>query len=365
MGRGPASRAVANLTNRAPEHTSGHRSHAVAGLSHEHPVARPSGRPPMSIAFVFPGQGSQTIGMGRELAEAFPESRQVFEEVDEALGEKLSTLMWEGDAEELQLTRNAQPALMAVSIAAARALAGHGIGIPANVTFVAGHSLGEYSALAAAQSFTVAEAAKLLRVRGEAMQSAVPVGEGAMAAIIGLDEETVERVCGQAAEMGGTCEIANDNGGNQLVISGNKDAVEMATVLLKENGAKRAMTLPVSAPFHSSLMSPAAERMREALSETPPRDPSVLLVANVTAEPVGEGTAIADLLVRQVTGRVRWRESVEAMDDRGVDLMIELGAGKVLSGLAKRIASGMEAMPCGTPDEVRAVARRIEHGDGE
>ena len=319
--------------------------------------------PFMSIAFVFPGQGSQSIGMGRELANAFPEARAVFEEVDEALGEKLSALMWEGDEDELKLTRNAQPALMAVSLAAVRALAGSGVGIPANVTFVAGHSLGEYSALAAAGSFTVAEAAKLLRIRGEAMQDAVPVGEGAMAAIIGLDEETVERVCAQAVEMGGTCEIANDNGGDQIVISGAKDAVEIATVLAKENGAKRALPLPVSAPFHSVLMRPAAERMRAALGETPPRDPSALLVANVTAEPVGEGTAIADLLVKQVTGRVRWRESVLAMEDRGVDLMIEVGAGKVLTGLAKRIASGIEAMPCGTPDGVRAVAERIERGD--
>ena len=316
----------------------------------------------MSIAFVFPGQGSQTIGMGRELAETYPEARAVFEEVDEALGEKLSALMWEGDEEELKLTRNAQPALMAVSLAAVRALAGNGVGIPANVTFVAGHSLGEYSALAAAGSFTVSEAAKLLRIRGEAMQGAVPVGEGAMAAIIGLEEEDVARLCAQAAEDGGTCEIANDNGGGQIVISGARDAVEMATVLAKEAGAKRALPLPVSAPFHSMLMHPAAERMREALKETPPRDPSVLLVANVTAEPVGEGSAIADLLVEQVTGRVRWRESVEAMEDRGVDLMIEVGAGKVLTGLAKRIASGIEAMPCGTPDGVRAVAERIRGG---
>ena len=316
----------------------------------------------MSIAFVFPGQGSQTIGMGRELAETYPEARAVFEEVDEALEEKLSALMWEGDEEELKLTRNAQPALMAVSLAAVRALAGNGVGIPANVTFVAGHSLGEYSALAAAGSFTVSEAAKLLRIRGEAMQGAVPVGEGAMAAIIGLEEEDVARLCAQAAEDGGTCEIANDNGGGQIVISGARDAVEMATVLAKEAGAKRALPLPVSAPFHSMLMHPAAERMREALKETPPRDPSVLLVANVTAEPVGEGSAIADLLVEQVTGRVRWRESVEAMEDRGVDLMIEVGAGKVLTGLAKRIASGIEAMPCGTPDGVRAVAERIRGG---
>ena len=316
----------------------------------------------MSIAFMFPGQGSQSIGMGRALADAFPEARAVFEEVDEALGEKLSALMWEGDADELKLTANAQPALMAHSLAAVRALAGHGVGIPANVTFVAGHSLGEYSALAAAGSFTVAEAAKLLRIRGEAMQHAVPPGEGAMAAIMGLDEEAVARVCLQAAEAGGACEIANDNGGGQIVISGGKDVVGMATVLAAEAGAKRALPLPVSAPFHSALMEPAAERMREALRETPPRDPSVLVVANVTAEPIGEGTAIADLLVAQVTGRVRWRESVEAMEERGVDLMIEVGAGKVLSGLAKRIASGIETMTCGTPDEVRAVAERIRGG---
>ena len=316
----------------------------------------------MSIAFVFPGQGSQSVGMGRALADAFPEARAVFEEVDEALGEKLSDLMWQGDADTLQLTSNAQPALMAVSLAATRALAGHGVGIPANVTFVAGHSLGEYSALAAAGSFTVAEAAKLLRTRGEAMQSAVPVGEGAMAAVIGLDEDEVTRLCAQAAEGEGACQIANDNGGGQIVVSGTKNAVEMMTVLAKEAGAKRAMPLPVSAPFHSVLMEPAAERMRAALGETPPRDPSVLLVANVTAEPVGEGSAIADLLVEQVTGRVRWRESVEAMEDRGVDLMIEVGAGKVLSGLVRRIAPAIETMTCGTPDDVRAVAERIAKG---
>ena len=317
----------------------------------------------MATAFIFPGQGSQQIGMGRELAEAYAAARMVFDEVDEAVGEKLSTLMWEGQADELTRTANAQPALMAVSLAATRALEAEGVEVAAAADFVAGHSLGEYSALAAAGTFGVGQAAKLLRVRGEAMQEAVPVGEGAMAAIIGLEEPEVAQLCADAAEQGGACQIANDNGGGQIVISGAKDTVELATVLAKERGAKRALPLPVSAPFHSELMAPAADAMRRALAGAEMRDPQALLIANVTAEPASDAATIRDLLVRQVTGRVRWRESVGAMAERGVNLAIEVGAGKVLSGLVKRIDRSIETMNCGTPDEVRAVAERLRGGN--
>ena len=316
----------------------------------------------MSIAFTFPGQGSQQIGMGRDLAEAYPDARAVFEEVDEALGERLSALMWEGDAAELQLTANAQPALMAVSLAAMRALESEGVELSRDVAFVAGHSLGEYAALAAAGTFPVGEAARLLRIRGDAMQVAVPVGEGAMAAIIGLDEDAVERACAEASGDGLACQIANDNGGGQLVISGAKPAVDRAMDAAKEAGAKRALPLPVSAPFHSAMMGPAAERMREALAASSLADPSVPLIANVTAEPVRDAGEIERLLVAQVTGRVRWRESVERLAGEGVGLAVEVGAGKVLTGLARRIAKGMDGMTCGTPDEVRAVAERVAGG---
>ena len=317
----------------------------------------------MSVAFTFPGQGSQAIGMGRDLAEAFPSARAVFDEVDEALGQKLSTLMWGGEADELTRTTNAQPALMAVSMAAMRALESEGVDLERDVSFVAGHSLGEYSALAAAGTFGVGEAARLLRIRGDAMQRAVPEGQGAMAAIIGLDETEVERLCENARNNVGPCQIANDNGGGQIVISGEKDAVEWATTMAGESGAKRALPLPVSAPFHSELMAPAAEAMREALAGAAMPDPAVLLVANVTAVPEGEGARIRDLLAAQVTGRVRWRESVEAMVERGVDTVVEVGAGKVLTGLARRIDRSLGGMACGTPDEVRAVAAKLR-GEG-
>ena len=308
---------------------------------------------------MFPGQGSQQIGMGKALADEFAASKTVFEEVDDALGQKLSTLMWEGDADELQLTSNAQPALMAVSLAAIRALESEGVAIERDVAFVAGHSLGEYSALAAAGSFEVGRAAKLLRIRGDAMQSAVPVGEGAMAAIIGLDEDRVEALCVEASLSGASCQIANDNGGGQLVISGAAAAVERAMAAAKNAGAKRALPLPVSAPFHSELMSPAAERMQDALAESSPKAPVVPLIANVTAEPTSSAEDIQRLLVEQVTGRVRWRESVEWLAANGVDTAIEVGSGKVLSGLARRIARDVNAMTCGTPDEVRAVAAQL------
>ena len=317
----------------------------------------------MAVAFTFPGQGSQQIGMGRELADAYPAARAVFDEVDDALGQSLSTLMWEGEAEELTRTANAQPALMAVSLATVRALEAEGVDLSRDVDFVAGHSLGEYSALAAAGTFAIGQAARLLRIRGEAMQRAVPVGEGAMAAIIGLDEADVEGLCAEAAQQGGACQIANDNGGGQIVISGAASAVDLAVALAPERGAKRALKLPVSAPFHSELMAPAAEAMRDALADAAMRDPSVLLIANVTAEPVGEADTIRDLLVQQVTGRVRWRESVENMVERGVDLAVEVGAGKVLTGLARRIDRSVSGMACGTPDEVRAVAERLRGGD--
>ena len=308
---------------------------------------------------MFPGQGSQQIGMGRELAEAYPAARSVFEEVDEALGQNLSGLMWEGEADELQLTANAQPALMAVSLAAVRALEAEGVDLARDVAFVAGHSLGEYSALAAAGTFSVAEAARLLRIRGDAMQVAVPVGEGAMAAIIGLEEDAVETACREAAHDGLECQIANDNGGGQLVISGAKPAVERAMEAAKEAGAKRALPLPVSAPFHSKLMQPAAERMAEALGASSLADPKVTLVANVTAAPVSDAGEIERLLVEQVTGRVRWRESVARQASEGVDLAVEVGAGKVLSGLVRRIERSIDTMTCGTPDEVRAVAGKL------
>ena len=317
----------------------------------------------MSVAFTFPGQGSQQIGMGRELAEAYPAARTVFDEVDEALGQKLSTLMWEGEAIELTRTANAQPALMAVSLAAMRALEAEGVDLARDVSFVAGHSLGEYSALAAAGTFGVGEAARLLRVRGDAMQRAVPEGQGAMAAIIGLDEAEVEHLCENARQNVGPCQIANDNGGGQLVISGAKDAVEWATTMAVESGAKRAVPLPVSAPFHSTLMAPAADAMQDALASASMPDPTVLLVANVTAQPESEGDTIRGLLVSQVTGRVRWRESVEAMVDRGVDTVVEVGAGKVLTGLARRIDRSLSGMTCGTPNEVRAVAATLRGED--
>ncbi|HET7413429.1 MAG TPA: ACP S-malonyltransferase [Pararhizobium sp.] len=312
----------------------------------------------MTIALTFPGQGSQAVGMGRELAEAFPEAARVFEEVDEALGEKLSQVMWEGPEDRLTLTANAQPALMAVSMAVVRVLQARGLDVKAKAACVAGHSLGEYSALCAAGMFTLADTARLLRIRGNAMQSAVPVGEGAMAAIIGLDAEAVEHACREAAESG-VCQIANDNGGGQIVISGSKAAVEKAAVFASEKGAKRAIMLAVSAPFHSALMAPAAEAMRAALAEVAPGPLAVPVVANVTAAPVSDPAEEVECLVRQVTGQVRWRESVEWMAGNGVGTLYELGSGKVLTGLARRIDRSVEAVAVNTPADIEKMVETV------
>ncbi len=290
----------------------------------------------MAIAFTFPGQGSQAVGMGKELAADFAEARAVFEEVDEALGEKLSATMFEGPEETLTLTANAQPALMAVSMAIIRIMEARGLDLKGKVAYVAGHSLGEYSALCAAGTFSLADTARLLRIRGNAMQAAVPVGKGAMAAIIGLEHGDVEAVCA-AARAEGAVQIANDNGGGQLVISGEKAAVEKAAALASEKGAKRALMLPVSAPFHSSLMAPAADAMREALANVEKKAPLVPVIANVRAAPVTDADEIARLLVEQVTGQVRWRETVEWFGKNGVTTLYEIGSGKVLTGLARRI----------------------------
>ncbi|MBD0415790.1 ACP S-malonyltransferase [Oryzicola mucosus] len=308
----------------------------------------------MSVAFTFPGQGSQAVGMGKQLADSFPEARRVFEEVDEALGEKLSALIWEGPEETLTLTANAQPALMAVSLAAFRALESRGLSLKDKVAYVAGHSLGEYSALAAAGFVSISDAARLLRIRGNAMQEAVPSGKGAMAAIIGLEQPDVEAACKEGAE-GAVCQIANDNGGGQLVISGEKAAVERAAKLCSEKGAKRALMLQVSAPFHSALMAPAAERMRAALSEVQRNTPVVPVVANVTVAPLTDPDEIAARLVEQVTGRVRWRETVEWFGANGVTTLYEIGAGKVLSGLARRIDRDIVVSAVNTPADVDAA----------
>ncbi len=307
----------------------------------------------MSIAFTFPGQGSQAVGMGRDLADAFPEARAVFEEVDDALGEKLSRTIWEGPEETLTLTTNAQPALMAVSLAAIRVLEARGLSLKDKVAYVAGHSLGEYSALAAAGTFSIADTARLLRIRGNAMQAAVPVGEGAMAAIIGLEQADVEAACAEAA-VGSVCQIANDNGGGQLVISGAKPAVEHAARICTDKGAKRALMLPVSAPFHSALMQPAADAMRAALADVAKHAPVVPVVANVTVSPLTDPDEIAARLVEQVTGRVRWRETVEWFDANGVTTLYEIGAGKVLSGLARRIDRNIATVNVGGPADIEA-----------
>jgi [acyl-carrier-protein] S-malonyltransferase len=314
-------------------------------------------------AFVFPGQGSQAVGMGRALAEAFPVAREVFEEVDEALKQKLSALMFDGPLETLTLTENAQPALMAASVAALRVLEKEGgVALADAAVLVAGHSLGEYSALAAAGAFDVATCARLLRLRGQAMQKAVPPGEGAMAALLGCDLAGAEALCADAAEGPAGREIiepANDNGGGQVVISGAAAAVERAIALAPAKGIKRAMKLPVSAPFHCAMMAPAAEVMREALAAAALRAPVVPVVANVTAAKATAPDEIRDLLVRQVTATVRWRESVEAMRAMGVDSIVELGAGKVLAGLVKRIDKDMAATSIGTPDEVEAFLKTM------
>jgi [acyl-carrier-protein] S-malonyltransferase len=307
----------------------------------------------MSRAFVFPGQGAQTIGMGRALAGAYPAARAVFDEVDAALGEKLSTLIWEGDIAELTLTQNAQPALMATSIAALRALEAEGFGMD-QASFVAGHSLGEYSALCAAGSLTLSDTARLLRIRARAMQEAVPVGVGAMAAILGLDFETVVAVAAEAAE-GEVCQAANDNDPAQVVVSGHKAAVERAAEIAKAKGAKRALILPVSAPFHCALMQPAAHVMAEALAAVPIGKPLVPVVVNVRAEAVMEPDRILDLLIAQVTGAVRWRESVLWMETAGVTEFWEIGAGKALSGMIKRIAADATTRAIGSPDDIAAL----------
>jgi [acyl-carrier-protein] S-malonyltransferase len=308
----------------------------------------------MSIAFVFPGQGSQAVGMGKALADNFAPARNVFAEVDDALGDKLTAIMWDGPADRLTLTENAQPALMAVSLAAMRVLETEaGLDLARDAAFVAGHSLGEYSALAAAGSLTLADTARLLRIRGKAMQAAVPVGVGAMAALLGLEFETACAVAAEAAQ-GEVAQAANDNGGGQVVVSGNKAAVERAIEIAKAKGAKRAMLLPVSAPFHCTLMQPAADAMAQALGAVTVRPPAVPLVANVLARAVTDPAEIVKSLIEQVTGTVRWRECVAYMAANGVTAFYEVGAGKVLSGLVKRIADGAIGTAIGTPDDVAA-----------
>lgn len=308
-------------------------------------------------AFVFPGQGAQTIGMGRALAMAYPAAKAVFDEVDDALGENLSALIWEGDIDTLTLTQNAQPALMATSLATIRALEAEGVDVTA-ARFVAGHSLGEYAALAAARALTIADTARLLRVRGRAMQDAVPVGVGAMAVLLGLDFDQARAVAEEAAQ-GEVCEAANDNDPGQVVVSGHKAAVERALEIAKLKGAKRAMLLPVSAPFHCSLMAPAADVMAQALDGVSITPPVVGLVANVLADVVSDPAQIRKLLVAQVTGSVRWRESVAFMAAQGVTDVYEIGAGKALSGMIKRINRDLAATAIGTPEDVVAMAAAL------
>lgn len=314
----------------------------------------------MSVyAFVFPGQGSQSVGMGAELAQAFPAARAVFEEVDDALGEKLSKIIFEGPMDTLTSTENTQPALMAVSMAVLRVLETEGgLDLGGKVSLLAGHSLGEYAALAAGRSFSVQDAARLLRLRGLAMQKAVPAGEGSMAAIIGGTLAQVQEICAEAGQ-GSVLEIANDNGGGQIVISGKMDAIERAVDLAKEMKIKRALKLPVSAPFHSSLMQPAEEVMAEALAKTDIAAPIVPVIANVTADKETDADAIRTNLTRQITGRVRWRESVEAMAGMGIDTFVEIGAGKVLSGLVRRIDSEVSSLSIGTPADIENFLKKF------
>jgi len=320
-------------------------------------------------AFIFPGQGSQAVGMGRDLAAAFAAAREVFEEIDETLKQRLSRLMFEGPGEELVLTENTQPALMAHSLAVLRVLEREGgFTLRQKAVVVAGHSLGEYSALAAAGSFSLPDAARLLKLRGQAMQKAVPAGEGAMAALLGAEMTQAEEICAEAAPVPETdpeqeerevIEPANDNGAGQIVVSGHRGAVERAVAIAPSKGVRRAMLLPVSAPFHCALMAPAADVMAEALENTAPRPPIVPLVANVSAARVTDAGEIRDLLVRQVTAMVRWRECVNAMVDLGADSFIELGAGKVLSGLVRRIAPDAATASAATPAEVEAVLKAL------
>ena len=307
----------------------------------------------MTIAFVYPGQGAQTIGMGRDLADAYPAAKAVFDEVDEALGEKLSQLIWEGDADELTLTQNAQPALMATSMAAMAALKAEGVTVD-KAAYVAGHSLGEYAALCAAGTFSLADTARLLRIRGRAMQAAVPVGQGAMAALLGLSFEQAEAVAAEAAQ-GEVCQVANQNDPAQNVVSGSKAAVERAIDLAKAAGAKRALLLPVSAPFHCALMAPAAEEMAGALADVAMNAPAVPVVANVVAEAVTDPEQIRKLLIEQVTGQVRWMSSVEWMGAQGVTEVWEIGAGKALSGMIRRINKEITCVNIGTAADTAAV----------
>ncbi len=313
----------------------------------------------MTTAFTFPGQGSQYIGMGKELAEAFTAAKEVFQEVDETLSQNLSALMWSGEESELNLTENTQPALMAVSVAVCRViLQESGKSLPELASYVAGHSLGEYSALAAAGSFTLSDASRLLKLRGQAMQRAVPVGQGAMAAILGLDFEEVQKIASEVSNSE-SCEAANDNSVGQVVISGHKAAVAAAVSLATERGAKRAVELPVSAPFHSTLMAPAAEEMKEALAGVDLKTPCVPLIANVLADETVDPAQIKDLLVKQVTGTVRWRESVLTMREKGVGCLVELGAGKVLSGLARRINKELDTVSIETPEQIEAFLNNV------
>lgn len=312
----------------------------------------------MSIAFTFPGQGSQTVGMGKELADRFPEARAVFAEVDEALDQKLSAIMWEGSQDDLTLTANAQPALMAVSLATMRVAEARGLDLKASVAYVAGHSLGEYSALAAAGTLSIGDAARLLRIRGTAMQQAVPVGEGAMAALLGLDFEDAVAVAAEAAQ-GEICQAANDNAPGQVVVSGHKGAVERAIEIAKGRGARRAILLPVSAPFHCALMAPAADAMAEAFASVRFNAPAVPLVANVLAAPITDPDEIRARLVEQVTGTVRWRETIGWMADAGVDMACEIGTGKVLTGMVKRIAKDMAGMAVNTAEDIDTLMDRL------
>jgi [acyl-carrier-protein] S-malonyltransferase len=313
----------------------------------------------MAIAFVFPGQGSQDVGMGKELAEQFPAARTVFEEVDAALGQKLSEIMWQGPKETLTLTENAQPALMAVSMAVMRVLEQeYGFSLPAKVKFVAGHSLGEYSALAAAGAFSLADAARLLKLRGQAMQAAVPVGEGAMAALLGVGLDVAVKVA-EAAAQGDVCEVANDNEPTQVVLSGHKRAIDRVGEVGKALGVRRAVPLPVSAPFHCRLMQPAADAMAAALAKVEIKAPSVPVVANVVAGPIGDPAEIRRRLVEQVTGTVRWRECVTYMTANGITDVYEIGAGKVLAGLVKRIEKSLEATSLGTPADLAAALPKL------
>jgi len=312
----------------------------------------------MSRAFVFPGQGAQTIGMGHALAKAYPAAKAVFEEVDDALGESLSSLIWEGEQDTLTLTQNAQPALMATSLAVLAALKAEGVGMDA-AHYVAGHSLGEYSALAAAGSISIADTARLLRTRGLAMQAAVPVGVGAMAALLGLNFEQAAEAAAQASHDQ-VCQAANDNDPTQVVISGHKEAVERAMEIAKGMGARRAMLLPVSAPFHCALMKPAAQAMAEALSEVNIDRPAVPLIANVLAHDVSDPATIRSLLVEQITHSVRWRESVQWMAAHEVSEILEIGAGKTLCGMIRRIAKEVETRAIGAPDDVVAAANALK-----